>query len=123
MTTAGKFEAIPWETVARLLFKDLGVSEGLWHLGVGLRFAGITSSWQEPGSTEIDLLPTALVGMTGLGLRKVDRPGAMVFVAPTGRSSVQSPEARQASKPKAAKPQAKADLPPLSTKRRTKVKA
>ncbi len=66
-----------WEAVASALFAQSGITSGHWRLGVKLSFGGITANWEETGTS----LPTALVGMSGLALFKVEGPGPMVFDA------------------------------------------
>ena len=82
-----------WEEVARSLFVTRGLSNGLFHLGVGLKFAGLTAQWGEAVGNSA---PTAMIGVAHLALTPATVPGPMTFDAGELTSS--------AAKGRAAKP-------------------
>lgn len=86
MTEQTGLRMFGWEEVASALFRDQGITEGLWHIGVSLNFAGMTNDWNSVNGTELGSLPTAIVGVSGLGLTRVKAGGGMVFNAATGKS-------------------------------------
>lgn len=69
-----------WADVAKALFVEKGITEGLWRIGVQLRFAGVTINWMNPDNQEISS-PTAMVGVEGIALFKAAELGPMVFDA------------------------------------------
>lgn len=99
-------KVLTWEQVAQAIFSAQGISQGLWHIGVGLRFAGVTGDWKEPDGTDAGGFPTAFVAVTGVGLTPVSEPGAMVFDARTGKlttiAETPSAGAKEAKKKKTA---------------------
>ena len=81
-----------WEDVAKALFVARGIESGLWRLGVKLQFAGVTSQWQSGPDDASGALPTALIGVEGVGLWSVEDPGPMVFSA--GQHNPKRPAAK-----------------------------
>lgn len=70
-----------WEQVAAALFHFQGIEEGLYHIGVNLRMAGLTTHWEQVGNPPGEAIPTAMVGITAIGLTPAKAPGPMVFDA------------------------------------------
>lgn len=78
---------IAWDDVARALFAARGIRVGLWHLAVRLQFVATTASIEikAGGGAAANFpasgMPTGMVGMQGLVLVPVEKPGPMVFDA------------------------------------------
>lgn len=73
-----------WDEVARALFVARGIHSGLWHFAVKVQFAATTVEMSAPDGASIPPrmgMPTGMVGMQGLALIPVDKPGPMVFDA------------------------------------------
>lgn len=80
---------LAWEEVARALFVARGIRSGLWHLAVRVQFAATTAGFELVASEETSIpqrmgMPTGMVGMQGLVLIPVEKPGLMVFDAAGG---------------------------------------
>jgi hypothetical protein len=65
-----------WDEVAALLFKARGITTGLWSFGVRFNFAALNA-----GQSPADVLPTAFAAVRGLQIRRVEKPGPLVFDA------------------------------------------
>lgn len=67
-----------WAEIAKALFIARGIEDGLWHVGSLMHFGALTAGWEGMGNVA---LPTALVGVAGVALTKVEAAGPMVFDA------------------------------------------
>jgi len=77
------------QEIATALLKSEGISEGLWRVGLHLNFAGAFHQWNETSSPDsVAWLPTAYVGVTGIGIEPSAQPGPMVFDAAVLNPSV-----------------------------------
>jgi hypothetical protein len=64
------------EEVVQALLKQQGIHEGIWSLGVEFSFTAMTA-----GPTKEDLFPTAMVGVTKIGLSKANQESSIAFDA------------------------------------------
>jgi hypothetical protein len=69
------------EEIATTLLAAKGITSGLWRLGVHLTLGGGVHGWTQAGDGPPAYLPTALVGIAGVGLAPVNEPGPLVFDA------------------------------------------
>lgn len=87
---------IAWNDVARALFAARGIRVGLWHLAVRLQFVATTAAIEittrggAPANLPVSAMPTGMVGMQGLVLVPVEKPGPMVFDAAGGDAAAPS---------------------------------
>lgn len=65
-----------WNELVPLLFAAKGITDGLWHVGVRLRFAGANA-----GPTLAEVLPSGIVGMSAVTLVPVKEAGPLVYDA------------------------------------------
>jgi hypothetical protein len=71
---------VGWDQILSAVFASLGIKEGLWSVGVGFNFTGLNA-----GPDRDHILPSALVSVQDIALRRVSAPGPMVFDAKTGK--------------------------------------
>jgi hypothetical protein len=83
---------LPWRVVAKALFQQLGITKGLYRLGVNFSFAALNAQPIDKSAGE-DALPSALAAITGLGLSVATGPGPMVFDA--AQLTLDAPSPRQ----------------------------
>jgi hypothetical protein len=71
---------VGWDQILSAVFASLGIKEGLWSVGVGFNFTGLNA-----GPDRDHILPSALVAVQDIALRRVSAPGPMVFDAKSGK--------------------------------------
>lgn len=76
-----------FDLIVPLLLAAKGIKEGLWHVGVKMRFAGVNGAFTDADGLNPSVLPTALVGFEGLVLTPAPMPGPLVFDAATGKET------------------------------------
>lgn len=96
-----------WDEVVPMLLRDRGITSGLWSFGVRFTFGAGNAGPRE------QILPTAVTGVHGLSLRRVDQLGPLVFDAATMKRADEKP----ALKPPKAVKSAKIRKTPRSTMR------
>ena len=82
-----------WETVARALVKEHGITDGIWRISLRLRFGGVTAGWAEPTSpSDRRFVPTGVVGVESVSLVRatsLEQPlafDAVALLAPKSRA-------------------------------------
>lgn len=71
---------LDWAALAAAIFSAKNINDGLWRLAVKMRFAGLTTNWNDPDGSVLTS-PTGLVGVEGVVLFKAEEPGPMVYSA------------------------------------------
>jgi hypothetical protein len=81
--TDTRTRVLDWEATAGALFAREGITTGLWHIGVILQMAGASTPWMVQDGQDLapQHWPTALIGLSGIGLTEVTAPGPMIFDA------------------------------------------
>lgn len=74
--------------IAELLARRVGVTEGLWQVGVQFGFAAVNV-----GPTEQDTKPSGIVSVFSLALAKADRPTGSTIDAATLRKAPEKSKA------------------------------
>lgn len=82
-----------WETVARALVKEHGITDGIWRISLRLRFGGVTAGWAGPTSpSNQSFVPTGIVGVESVSLVRatsLEQPlafDAVALLAPKARA-------------------------------------
>lgn len=95
---------LDWAALAAAIFSAKGINEGLWRVALKMRFAGLTTNWNNPDGSVLTS-PTGLVGIEGVVLFKADEPGPMVYCASAHYAAANPVVKRTRSAKKAARSQ------------------
>ena len=65
-----------WAETAKALFRERGITKGLWQVGASLRFAAANT-----GPNNDAMMPSAVVAIESIILLPADKPGPLVYDA------------------------------------------
>jgi hypothetical protein len=68
--------SLSWEEIARCIFRDKGITSGLWKVGVELGFAAANAG---PSSPEI--VPAGMVAVRAVVISRASEPGPLTYDA------------------------------------------
>ena len=68
--------SLSWEEIARCIFREKGVTSGLWKVGVELGFAAANAG---PSSSE--LVPAGMVAVKAIVISHASEPGPLTYDA------------------------------------------
>lgn len=68
--------SLSWEEIARCIFRDKGITSGLWKVGVELGFAAANAG---PSSSEI--VPAGMVAVKAVVISLASEPGPLTYDA------------------------------------------
>lgn len=68
--------SLSWEEIARCIFRDKGITSGLWKVGVELGFAAANAG---PSSSEI--VPAGMVAVKAIVISHASEPGPLTYDA------------------------------------------
>ena len=68
--------SLSWEEIARCIFRDKGITRGLWKVGVELGFAAANAG---PSSSEI--VPAGMVAVKAIVISPASEPGPLTYDA------------------------------------------
>lgn len=94
-----------WPQLAKIIFDARGITTGLWHIAVKIRFAGMNMQIADDPSAPQDptlAVPCGLTAIEGVALFPVSAPGPMIFDAAQMLTPASKVAKATASKPRAA---------------------